>query len=250
MSIETPTNSEEFIQHCKSRLSFLKINVTPDQERILLQRAKKKYLDYHNESTETVFVRQKILQSDIDYGYFITPDEVFEVNNVLSYRSAKSFSSSMIYDLEMGYSLMSTWNTSQYDTASSPIISYWLARMDTSLFDSHFNRDDLFSWSRTSRRLVIQGNNKFKVDDFIIYEADISLENEERFWQNEWFIDYMTNLLKMTWGENLTKFSNVELPGGMTLNGQEFKAEAKSRLDELEEELVTTYGNYTMMYVS
>lgn len=253
MSIESPTNAEEFIRHCKARLSFLKINITPDQEKILLQRAKKKFLEYHHESTEKVYVKQKITQEDLDRGYFITPPEVFEVNNLLSYRAARSFSQSMIYDLEIRYSLyngFSSHNTSPFDTATSPIVTYWLARMDASLFNSHFNRDDEFRWSRVSRRLIVEGNPLFKVDNYILYEADISLENEERFWQTEWFIDYMVALLKMTWGENLTKFSNVELPGGMTLNGAELKAEGKARIDELEEELLTTHSNYTMMYIS
>jgi len=254
MSIESPTSAEEFIRHCKARLSFLKINITPDQERILLQRAKKKFLDYHRESTDTVYVKQQITLQDLQNGYFVTPNEIWEVHNLLSYRQARSFSNDMIYDMEIKYSLYNSNNTGYAATAAdgntSPLISYWLYRMDSGLYQSHFNRDDLFRWSKTSRRLVVEGNPGFVVGNYIVYEASKSLEDEERFWQVEWFTDYMVELLKATWGENLTKFANVELPGGMTLNGQAFKDEAKARIEELEEELRSTYSDYTMIYIS
>lgn len=254
MSIESPTNSEEFIRHCKARLSFLKINITPDQEKILLQRAKKKFLDFHRDSTEAVFVKQQITAQDLSNGYFVTPDEIWEVHNLLSYRQARSLTNDMVYDMEIKYSLYNSGNSgfsaSEHDSRTSPLISYWLYRMDAALYQSHFNRDDLFQWSKTSHRLVVNGKPGYKEGEFIVYEASRSLESEERFWQVEWFIDYYTELLKQTWGENLTKFANVELPGGMTLNGQAFKDEAKGRIQELEDELVSIHTDYTMIYVS
>lgn len=254
MSIELPIDEKEFIQHCKARLSFLKINVTPDQEKIAYQRAKKKFLEYHRDSTEMVYVKQQIQAQDLQRGYFTTPDEIYEVHNLLSYRAARSFTNNMIYDMEIKYSLYNSGNSgfsvTEYDRRESPIISYWLYRMDSGLYQSHFNRDDLFTWSKTSRRLVVQGNPNFHEGEYIVYEASKSLEDEERFYQCEWFMDYYTAVLKKTWGENLTKFSNVELPGGMTLNGQGFKDEAKAEIEALEEELITTYSDYTMIYVS
>lgn len=254
MSIESPTNSEEFIRHCKSRLSFLKINVTPDQEKIALARAKKKFLEYHRDSTETIFVKHPISASDLQNGYFTTPDDIFEVHNLLSYRQARSFANTLVYDMEIKYSLYNSGNSgvsaSQYDSSASPMISYWLYRQASGLYQSHFNRDDLFRWSRVSRKLVVEGNNTFREGEYIIYEASRSLEEEPLFWQVEWFLDYYTEVLKKIWGENLTKFSNVELPGGITLNGAEFKAEATTRIQELEDELISTHSEYTMIYVS
>lgn len=254
MSIENPTNQDEFIQHCKAGLSFLRINVTPDQEKITLRKAKAKYLDFHRDSTETVFVKHMIQKTDLDRGFFETPPEIHEVHNLLSYRQARSLTNELFYDMEIKYSLYNSGNSgysvSQHDTKTSPLISYWLYRMDAGLYQSHFNRDDLFRWSKTSRRLVVEGNRDLKVGEFIVYEASKSLEDEERFWQSEWFIAYYTALLKKVWGENLTKFSNVELPGGMTLNGQGFKDEATSEIERLEEELLSTHSDYTMIYIS
>lgn len=259
MSLESPINRDEFIQHVKTRLSVLDINITPDQEKICVQRAKKKFLEYHQASTEKMLIGYKIKQEDIDRRYFMTPDDVYEVNNVLSYRAAVSLSSTLLSSMDTAYSFYDGGyqffngvlrGTSPFDTYDSPLVSYFLAKGVASLYNGHFNRDDLFSWSPTTRRLQIIGNNRLKVDHWLVLEVDMSLENEPAFWQNEWFIQYTVAVFKETWGENLSKFGNVELAGGMTIRGPEMRQEAKDEIKDLEDELFNEHANYRMIYVS
>jgi hypothetical protein len=237
----------------------MEINITPDQEKILVAAAKKKFLEYHRDSTEKLFIAHQVTDQDLQNGYYPVPDEVYEVNHILSYRSAISMTAPIISALGIAYETQGSYNYTQNgymlpigpgDSRTSPIVDYFLAKKDAMIYDAHFNREDIFRWSRTKRQLRIIGNPGIKSGNFIVYDADVSLENEENFWQVEWFIDYTTNLFKRTWGENLTKFSNVELPGGITLNGEAFKTEANERIKELEDELLSTYSDYTMIYVS
>ena len=51
-----------------------------------------------------------------------------------------------------------------------------------------------------------------------------------------WLKKYATALVKFQWGENLSKFSGIALPGGVTLDGQQMKDEAKEEILRLEEE--------------
>jgi len=51
-----------------------------------------------------------------------------------------------------------------------------------------------------------------------------------------WLKKYATNLVKYQWGENLSKFSGIALPGGVTLDAQQMKDEAKEEILRLEEE--------------
>lgn len=259
MSIESPTNREEFISHCKKRVSFLTVNITPDQEKILVEKAKKKFLASHRDATEKQFVMHLITPQDIANGFFVTPPEVWQVNNVLSYRSAVSMTAATIANIDASTAFFSGGTPTSNgwripigpeDTLTSPIVNYWLAKQNASLYDSHFNREDLFRWSRVTRHIQIIGNGRLKPDHYLVYEAEMSLENEERFWQVEWFIEYTVNLFKKQWGENLTKFSNVELPGGITLSGPELKAEATERIKELEEELFSEHTDFQMIYIS
>ena len=55
---------------------------------------------------------------------------------------------------------------------------------------------------------------------------------------NDMFLkEYLTALLKRQWGINLKKFEGVQLPGGVTLNGQKIYDEATEEIKEMEEQI-------------
>jgi hypothetical protein len=52
-----------------------------------------------------------------------------------------------------------------------------------------------------------------------------------------WVKDYTTAKIKKQWGTNLTKFTGVQMPGGVTLNGEMIYNDAVDELKRLDEEL-------------
>ena len=61
---------------------------------------------------------------------------------------------------------------------------------------------------------------------------------------NDMFLKrYLTALLKRQWGINLKKFDGMELPGGVTLNGQQMYDEASEEIQRIEEEMQLKYEN-------
>ena len=53
---------------------------------------------------------------------------------------------------------------------------------------------------------------------------------------NDMFLKrYFTSLLKLQWGTNLKKFEGMQLPGGVTINGQSIYDEAKEEISLAEE---------------
>jgi hypothetical protein len=63
-----------------------------------------------------------------------------------------------------------------------------------------------------------------------------------RVWNDRWIKEYATALIKRTWANNLKKFSGLQLPGGVTLNGDKIYEEAVSEIEKLEEQMETQYG--------
>jgi len=57
-------------------------------------------------------------------------------------------------------------------------------------------------------------------------------------WNDEWLKRYATALIKRQWGSNTKKFSGVQLPGGITLEGQVIYDEAQTEIEKLEDELL------------
>jgi hypothetical protein len=56
-----------------------------------------------------------------------------------------------------------------------------------------------------------------------------------------WLKKYLTASIKRQWGQNLTKFNGVQLPGGITLNGDKIYADAEKELEEVERQLRDEY---------
>ena len=53
---------------------------------------------------------------------------------------------------------------------------------------------------------------------------------------------YLTALIKKQWGINLTKYQNIQLPGGITLNGEKIYQEAVLELEKIESQILSTYA--------
>ena len=47
---------------------------------------------------------------------------------------------------------------------------------------------------------------------------------------------YVTALIKRQWGQNLSKFEGVQLPGGVTLQGRQILEDANTEIEKLEEQ--------------
>jgi hypothetical protein len=62
--------------------------------------------------------------------------------------------------------------------------------------------------------------------------------------------EYATSLIKRTWGNNLKKFSGMQLPGGVTLNGDKIYQEAADEIKALEQEMESRYGGVLEFYLN
>jgi len=48
-------------------------------------------------------------------------------------------------------------------------------------------------------------------------------------------------MIKRQWGENLSKFEGITLPGGVSFNGQRMIDEAQRELDNIEEIIISEF---------
>jgi hypothetical protein len=72
--------------------------------------------------------------------------------------------------------------------------------------------------------------------------ASINPEIYNQVWNDRWIKEYATALIKRTWGNNLKKFAGLQLPGGVTLNGDKIYQEADDEIRALQEQMETQYG--------
>ena len=52
---------------------------------------------------------------------------------------------------------------------------------------------------------------------------------------------YLTALIKRQWGQNLSKFKGVKLPGGVEFNAREIYDDAEREIEAIRERLINEY---------
>ena len=61
-------------------------------------------------------------------------------------------------------------------------------------------------------------------------------------WNDSWLKQYATALVKRQWGENLKLYEGMQLPGGITFNGQKIWEEANDMITTMETSLINDYS--------
>jgi hypothetical protein len=83
--------------------------------------------------------------------------------------------------------------------------------------------------------------DKLQAGQYIIVECYLSLDDTPEMWNDSWLKRYSTALIKQQWGQNLSKFDGMQLPGGVTINAQEILQQAEEEIKALEETLRDSY---------
>jgi hypothetical protein len=65
--------------------------------------------------------------------------------------------------------------------------------------------------------------------------STISIEGVTDIWNDRFFKQLATAKIKQQWGNNLKKFEGIQMPGGVTLNGQKIYDEATEEIKEMED---------------
>jgi hypothetical protein len=171
---------------------------------------------------------------EYDLKYIQIPDLVYGVTKILSIGQASS--SKNIFDLQYQLRL-----NDLYDLTSTSIIYYKTVMGHLALLDFELNGHQLFRFNRRQNRLFLDLNWESDVilGDYIIVQGYRALDPDQftKVWNESWLKHYVTALFKKQWATNIKKFSGIQLPGGVTLDGDKLYDEAVGEVKELEDSL-------------
>jgi hypothetical protein len=113
------------------------------------------------------------------------------------------------------------------------------------LLESLFVNERAIRFNRKTDRMYIDTDmdRTFNIGDYVIAEgyALIDPSTYSEVYDDMWLKKYVTALIKRQWGENMKKFGGVQLPGGVTLNGDQIYGEAVNEITTIEEEMQIRY---------
>jgi hypothetical protein len=122
----------------------------------------------------------------------------------------------------------------------------------STVFDQQVIPDDEVVFGTETKRITkVISPTQVEVDSPFATSGSVTMTKTgiSDVWNDRWLKRYGTALFKLQWGNNLSKFSGIQMPGGVTLDGVRIMGEAQTEIDKLEEDLVSTNVLPGDMYV-
>jgi hypothetical protein len=243
-----PTTREEFKDYILRKLGYpvIQINVSDEQVDDRVDEAISFWRDYHYSGSQLVYLKHQLTQTDIDNGYIEIPSTLLGISRIFDLSSSISTGAGffnvqyqfVLNNLEdiTGYNVQHYWQSMQYlEFIQEILVGKPLIR-----YNRHINR----VYIDTNKDLLVPG-------EYIIIEAYDIIDGStySDVWQDRWLQNYAALLVKEAWGNNLTKFSNMQLVGGVQFNGEQILSEAKADRKEMEEQAINSLQPLTYNFI-
>ncbi|MGA1047355.1 MAG: hypothetical protein ACO3UU_05055 [Minisyncoccia bacterium] len=246
--MSNPTSRQGLIDYCLRKLGHpvIEINVDDDQLEDRIDEALGFYREFHYDAVELVYLKHQITQADIDNQYLTINDAITGVTKIFPFSNRTTGIN--IFDIR--YQILIN---DLYSLMSTDLIYYSQVRQHLELINMMLIGQKPIRFNRHMNRLFIDMDWEEDVDvgDYIVIECYRILDPDTYtdVYNDRILKKYAAALIKRQWGANLKKFSGVQLPGGVQLNGQVIFDEAMQEIKEIEEETRNTYELPVDMFV-
>jgi len=189
-------------------------------------------------ATATTHASTATAIGDFDNKYITIAEAIIGVRRVIPFsdnsRTNSMFSSKYQFALSEMHSL-----------GSGGLASFEIAQEYLQLINEMFTGQPSFRYNRHADKLYldISWGSDADIDDFIVVEVDKILDPSTYadIWSDMFLKRYNTALMKKQWGQNLTKFEGMQLPGGVTMNGRQLYDDATTELETIQTEMSLRY---------
>lgn len=257
----TISTRQGFKDYCLRRLGFPVIDINVDEDQIddRVDDALQYWTDYHYDGMQKVYYIKQLTQADIDNHYLdMSPglirdnanNEVTVVGVTRIFPIQDSLATVNMFDLRYQLRL-----NELYDFTSASYINYTLTQQHLRSLEIMFTGEVPIRFQRHTNKLFLDwnwGQYAIHPGTMVIIECYTSVNPDVygAVWNDRWLKQYATALIKRTWGSNLKKFSGMQLPGGVTLNGDKIFQEAEDEIRALEQEMINSYSGVMEFYLN
>jgi hypothetical protein len=272
--VAKPQTRQQLIDYCLRTLGHpvIEINVDEDQLEDRVDDALQFFAEYHFDGVEKVYLKYQIQQKDIDNGYIsitaeskdqagITGSNTFTAGTgsngqnesslainetgqsgnvkiedlIASVLQVFHFSSGTInmFDVRYQYAL-----NDLYTFGTIELIHYSITQQYLSLIRQMLSPDKAIRFSRRNNKLYLDMKwpRDVKVGDYVVIEAYRVMDPRvyPEIYNDMLLKRYLTALIKRQWGANLSKFSGIQMLGGVTFNGTQIFNDALREIADIE----------------
>ena len=249
-------------QYCLRALGepVIEVNIADEQVEDRLDDALRFFSEYHFDGVEKVYLKYKVTQQDMQNGYiemkgdntgFASSDRQFtsaEGEQVLLEDLVTSVTrifpftqqSVGMFDIRYQYALNDLYTFGTID-----LVQYDLTQQYLTLLRQFLSPDKSVRFNRVQNRLYIdmQWSQQVIPGMFLIIEWYRILDPRiyPEIYEDRLLKKYAVALFKRQWGQNLSKYSGIKLPGDITLDGKAMYTEAVAEIEAIEKDIISKY---------
>lgn len=252
-----PNSKATLKEYCLRKLGkpVLEVNVSDDQIDDAIDYTLQKFNEFHYDGIERVYLKHQFTQAEIDaaradsvvsagppefkemQNFLVVPEWVISVDNIFSFTDKGTAN---MFDIRYQIRL-----NDLYDFTSTQFYHYYMIQQHLSMIDFMLEHFKPIRYNRTGNKLYIDMDWRTDIHagEFMIFECQRATDPSSytKIFNELWVKDYATAMIKKYWGTNLTKYQNVQLPGGITMNGEMIYNNALDEIKHYDEQLRTTY---------
>ena len=255
-----PNSKSTLKEYCLRTLGkgAVDINVTDDQADDRLDEALQYFAHYYYDGIEKMYLKYKVTAADITRAtanatttatdvadnsvtasfeegknFIPMPDSVVSVLRIFSFDNAAT---NNMFDIRYQLRL-----NDLYDFSSTSIVHYEMTMQHLDYLSHLLVGETPLRFYEHQRRLYLDmdWSNDVSEDDYLIIECYRKLDPDTYtdLYNDMHLKRYATALIKKQWGQNLSKFNEVQLLGGVTMNGEQIYTQAQEDITRLEEQI-------------
>jgi hypothetical protein len=175
---------------------------------------------------------------DVDKGYIPADEGIMSVIRVLNLSGVFT---SGDYLFNSQYQIM--MNEMQNITSGGTQYLYGMLNYLGNL-DFILKKEKDFRFNRRMGKLFLDINwtTDIAIGDYVAVEVYRAIDDDtySEILNDRWLKEYTTALIKTQWGENLSKYTGLVLPGGLQYDGKAIKQEGMAEVEKLRIEAISS----------
>jgi len=236
-----PTTRDTFKQYCLRKLGapVIEINVDDDQIEDRIDEALRYYWDYHFDGSQMIYYKHQVTSTDRTNKYITLPENIIGAVSIFSIADP-SVRADDLFNIRYQIAL-----NDLYSLTSVSMIPYYMTMEHLSLINEMLVGKQPIRYNRHQNKLYVDMDwNAIQLNEYILVQAYevVDPDTYTDVWSDRWLQNYTTQKIKYQWGTNLTKFTGLQLPGGVQFNGEKILDDAERDIQRMEDEMINSYS--------
>lgn len=243
-----PQSREEFIDYILRKIGapVIEVNVSEEQIEDRVDEAVSFWRDYHYNGSQLIYLKHKITAQDKENGYITLPQKLLGISKVFPFDTSISTGTGM-FNVQYQFVLNNLTDLTSYNMQH-----YYMTMQHIEFMQEILVGKPLIRYNKHVNRLYIDTDASTWIENnYIIIEAYdvIDPDSYSDVWEDRWLQNYASVLVREQWGLNLTKFTNMQLVGGVSFNGDQILQEARAEREKMEEEAIQNLQPLTYNFI-